>query len=143
MVEQRETVRKRRRWLWVILGSLVLLIGGSIAWQLRPLNATERALVGRWSFVSHDESFEFRSDRYFVAGGGTEVRSWNASENTIAVQWPVSFAQLGGGKWTDRLATYFKRLSPPVPTPFNWVGPDRIVWGGKEFVRIREEATGR
>ena len=43
-----ESIRTRRRWPWVVLATAILLIGGRVAWRFRPLNATERALVGRW-----------------------------------------------------------------------------------------------
>lgn len=42
------TTPKRRRWPWVILAGVLLLVGGPIVWQFRPLNATEKALVGVW-----------------------------------------------------------------------------------------------
>jgi len=43
-----ETVKNRRRWPWLVLFVLALLIGGPLAWRLRPLNSAERALLGEW-----------------------------------------------------------------------------------------------
>lgn len=51
-----ETVRTRRRWLWMVLAALVL-VGGPLGWRFRPMNGAERQLVGTW-----EESPETRED---------------------------------------------------------------------------------
>lgn len=66
------TAKKRHRWSWVILGSLVLLIGGPLAWKFRPLNQLELRLVGTWyqhqyqtSDTSNNGIWTFFADRSY------------------------------------------------------------------------------
>jgi hypothetical protein len=90
-----ETANKRRRWPWVILGSLLLLIGGAIAWQLRPgfrpLNAFEVSLLGTWRSSDEMRLFDeiaLTADRRFVlvkghVSGAKPNGRWAASSGTL------------------------------------------------------------
>jgi len=92
-----EIVKKRRRWPWVILGSLLLLIGGAIAWQFRPsfrpLNAFELSLLGTWRSSDQlriADEFVFTADRRFVLVNGHVVGvepqgRWAASPGTLTL----------------------------------------------------------
>lgn len=87
-----ETAPKRRHWRWVILACVLLLVGGPIAWQFRPLNATERRLVGSWSI---DDSVDpartnlctFRPDRTVVLsncqGARPLIGRWRATSTHL------------------------------------------------------------
>lgn len=47
---------RRRRWPLWLLAVVLLLIAGPIAWRWRPLNATERALLGTWRIAQPNVS---------------------------------------------------------------------------------------
>lgn len=129
-----ETVKKRRRWPWVVLAAL-LLIGGPIAWRFRPLNAKERALVGTWK--SYRETVTFLPDRR-ILGGGNDVGSWSAAERTLYVRQPIPFEVISDVPWRIGLPVYFRMLFIPTSHEIVRDGPDRFWWAGEEYVRVQE-----
>ena len=44
-------VSRRRAWAYCLVAFFALAILGRFAWSYRPLNETERSLVGTWTFV--------------------------------------------------------------------------------------------
>jgi len=63
-----ETVKKRCRWPWVIGTVALALIGGPIAWEFRPLSATEKRLVGDWyDPIQPEAGIRFYGDRRYEA----------------------------------------------------------------------------
>ncbi len=46
--QMNETTQRRRRWPWLIVAAILLLIGGTASWSRRPLSASESALLGVW-----------------------------------------------------------------------------------------------
>jgi hypothetical protein len=99
-----ETVnRRRRRWPWVILTVILLLVGGSVAWNLRPLNANERAMVGLWK---NGPSYRvFTANRRYVvyepAPGGSVRKiasgSWYVENDRLGCCMDMRTA----GRWSD------------------------------------------
>ncbi len=83
------TPMKRRRWPWIMLAAVVLFASPPLAWQYRPLNATERRLVGTWITPQTDEIYVFTSDRRFRYSLGVRPRStilegsWRCSGDRI------------------------------------------------------------
>lgn len=69
------TRKKRRRWPWILLAAVVLFAGPPLAWRYRPLNATERGLVGTWITPQTDEIYVFTPDRRFRYSLGVRPRS--------------------------------------------------------------------
>ena len=87
-----ETV-KRRRWPWVVLGLLLLVIGVPIAWRFRPLNSEEKRLVGRWrSEPTFDGAaivaYHFADSRRYTFSGvfREESGTWQMSEGVLTFQ---------------------------------------------------------
>jgi len=117
-----ETVRKRRRWPWVVLAVVLLLIGGPIGWQLRPLTATERQLVGRWGPSTGVVMYHFRADRRFSIQdfGGT----WHVSSGSIIFhQDPTDTA---GYSPIVRAKIYVQRILNSTSYPLRFDGPNQI-----------------
>lgn len=132
-----ETVQKRRRGPWLALAAVLLVAGGLIAWQYRPLNAAEKALVGRWTLLSADRKFEFRSDRRLLLDGES-AGTWSASANSLSLRSWMSVRYLSGRLWLDRIGVFFQTRLFPCSRDVTWVGPDRFALAGNEFVRSEE-----
>jgi hypothetical protein len=107
-----EIVPKRRRWLWLIVATAFALIGGSIVWRLRPLNATERRLLGSWSpthtaqgpfTFCEDRTFYWSHPNGFVASRGT----WSCSENSLE----LAFDHDGGLSVKQLLFRLYRRVA--------------------------------
>ncbi|MCA9080546.1 MAG: hypothetical protein KDA58_08300 [Planctomycetaceae bacterium] len=73
----------RRLWRWLIVASLCAVVT-VVAYRHRPLNATERQLVGTWRVVGHRDDLgiqmNFRRDRSmkwtWSNGQGTATGNW-------------------------------------------------------------------
>jgi len=127
-------MKSRRRWPWAILAVVLLLVGGPIAWRLRPLNAAERTLIGFWVVEGGSRSMHLTADRC-IRIAGKDVGAWSASEKAISVRYAVAFKDLAGAPWLDRIYTYFKMREPQQTSDIRWKGPDRFRLGNEEFVR--------
>lgn len=138
MGEPAETVRKRRRWPWVLLAAVLLLVGGRIAWRYRPLSDSEKRLVGGWAlWLPQDETFRFGADRRFFVRG-THGGEWSASETAFYVNSNVSFSALDRFPVGERLTTYVRMRLSAETYAIEWEGPDVFWWGGGKFVRVPE-----
>lgn len=128
-----ETVKKRRRrWPWVVLAAVLLLALGPKAWQLRPLNATERQLVGKWGHDPDHVVWDFHADRHAIGLGfrGT----WSASSDVVTLrryQFDIQAEDL-----LHRLTIFYRRLRYPVRNRLTFEGPDRIVIGKFHIKRL-------
>lgn len=88
-----DIVKKRRRWPWVILAVLLLLVGAPIAWRLRPLNETERSVIGTWR-CEHDYAIDYetftsdrrltiRTDNFATGDSETVTGTWYAANGVL------------------------------------------------------------
>lgn len=132
-----ENVKKRRRWPWLILAATLILVCGPTVWRLRPLNATERRLVGSWS-PEHDSRlgvFTFRADRAFcwthpngfVAAKG----SWSASARSLVIDYEpdgLSIKQL--------LFRLYRRLAGHDRQPLRFAEDGDLILHGIPFDRV-------
>ena len=93
---------RRRRWPWVVISVVLLIVGVPLAWKFRPLNATERKLVGVWSRPKWPgKRIILEGDRTFLVFDPgperlclTERRKWRASESGFFIDLePSSIAQ--------------------------------------------------
>ncbi len=145
-----DTVRKRRRWPWVVLAAL-LLISGPVAWQFRPLNQMELALVGKWRSADPDRKLHVeiqlaanRRYRTMVRGDetGTGTGPWTARGNTLYLGQDVSFWGETGMPWRMRFQDCLGTLFTVETVDLRVDGPDRVWLEGYEFVRVHDEAAG-
>ncbi len=138
-----EIVKKRRRWPWAVLAVVVLFIGAPIAWQFRPLNSTERALVGRWQHpLGVDAIYQFGSNRRctltfpssppnFAVHG-----SWSASDSQLQIAVNhITSPGFGDEPWMSRLLS---TVFPQPARPLQIVGPDQISFDGRYLNRLRD-----
>lgn len=158
------TVKKRRRWPWIVLAVVLLLVALPVAWRLRPLSATERSLVGRWKSTDGVSSFHLSADRrfhwesvddQFVHGLSATHRSqpllfhlvdsrmltmdgvWSAGKSSISFRDDVDHDNFVFLSWLGRARAY-------VASPFSstaavlWHTPDRFELCGQEFTRVQE-----
>jgi len=144
-----ESVKKRRRWPWAILVAVLLLFSGPVAWSFRPLNATERALIGTWRLNAYNGTSSshrrcFRADRTFeeiVCSNGqtsTTTGSWTASPESIRV-----FNLRNGGDsrppppahWRQRLHTAVFGVEIPA---VRVEGANRLYTGNWAWDRVGE-----
>ena len=137
-----ETVR-RRRWPWVVLVTTLVIVGGPIAYRFRPLNAAERALVGRWTDNGGEFATIFQLNPNRTMVDHETVGSWSASGTTLYLHSPVG--RTDGLAWGVRLSLYIAHLSS-ARIDFRWEGPDRFyvkgaVRGEIAFSRIPAEST--
>ena len=132
-----ETVQQCRRGPWLALGAVLLVVGGLIAWQYRPLNGAEKSLVGRWTLVGAEEQVELRSDRRLLCGG-EPAGTWSASANSLSLRSWMSVRYLSGRLWLDRIGVFFQTRLVPCSRDVTWVGPDRFALAGNEFIRSEE-----
>ena len=111
--------RKRRRWPWILLAAVVVVAGAMLGWRFRPLNATERTLVGRWSSVGGGRDWiEFRSDRSFET---TKLPFVHANDLT---PWQLEWRTRTSGTWTadgDVLTLKYAAADPALPLDSRFV----------------------
>lgn len=137
-----ETVKKRRRWPWVVLSAILVLTAGAMAWHFRPLNTAEKALVGSWRppGALSDTEYRFDADRRCFFGGNYYGR-WSASKDTVFVGAPVPFKVLARAPWHFRLAMYFESLVTPHAISINWDGENRVFIGQRLYARVRDPGS--
>lgn len=87
-----EVANKRRRWPWAVLAVVISVFVSVAGWRYRPLNPTERQLVGTWHEVGSPESrFRYFPNRrfclYSVYGKGEfdvgALGSWSCSDSSL------------------------------------------------------------
>jgi len=148
-----ETGRRRRRWPWVVLAVVLLLVGGPIAWRFRPLNATERKLVGIWASASSPvQKMRFTAARGFgnnlqntasldsgkecPSSHFTDFGTWTAdsTEVTLDVQ-PIQ-----PGPLDERVLIWFMRAFgfARAKIPITFEDADHLSFDDEPFVRVPE-----
>lgn len=139
-----ETIPRRRRWPWVLLVVVLLLIGGPTAWRFRPMNATELALVGRWTWSQQGNTCDFEANRrYALKRPGVVVATgrWSASASSLRLS-PDATGSLGLASWRTTLRRAQRMLFPPPGIPLRRDGPDRFWFGESKVDRVTHKATG-
>lgn len=139
-----ETVKRRRRWPWGVFATILLLIVGAVGWAFRPLNATEKALIGRWRMTDAavDGAAESRPDRRCQLRG-FPAGTWRTSGTRLFIRFPLPLNDLAGRPWSQRVGRYLEALLSEASSEVTWDGPDKFGWGGNEFVRIPAVAPDR
>lgn len=114
--------RSRRRRLWLAVAVLLPVVG-AMAWQYRPLNVTERLLVGLWKAPTEDldepfpvpaprrhlEAIRFTADRRYRHRGDfllpLETGAWRVTGSSLYLDPDPA------GPWSyDRLVVATKKL---------------------------------
>lgn len=151
-----ETVTRRRRWPWVVLAMVVLLVAGPLAWKYRPLNATERKLVGVWALVSQPEqkirfspSRRIGNNMHSTTSLATGVEttefgdfqdfgSWAASSRGVRVDLDPEL--MPPQPWFERVQFVFLRLFGIEEDgfPITFDGEDHLVFEGDVLMRVPE-----
>ncbi len=129
-----ETGTKRRRWPWAVLATALVIVGGPIAYRFRPLNAAERALVGRWTDNGGEFAtiFQLNPDRTMVED--ETVASWSASGTALYLYTPLEATE--GMHWRARVSHYLSNFLSPR-TEIRWDGPDCFYVKGETRGEIR------
>ena len=142
----------RSRWPLVVAAVMLLIVAFPVAWMFRPLNATERAILGTWRLDASraaDVRLTFTSDRRFTRQTGFAVRLTNGFNvlSETSGRWRVrgdSILRDNTGAW-DRFTEWLStgRTGEPM-YGVRIESPDRI-WlrglpSGAEFPWTREPA---
>ncbi len=141
------TIPKRRRWPWIILAAVLLFVGGPVAWQYRPLNATEKALVGVWrggwptiTELTFSPDRRYRrlivrnQDRWPLSGG-----AWHAADQQISMKQTFQ-ERPDPPAFLARLERYFRR---PKRSRIEFLDADRfrLIESDGDTIEFRREAT--
>jgi len=119
-------MKSRRRWPWAILAVVLLLVGGPIAWRFRPLNETERRLVGTWR-SKYEAEYTFRLDHSFETAYGIRGR-WSVSGSMLQLRTVPDFP-------TSLVST--RLYWDSILTPTSWTQEHPIAFDG-DFLVIPE-----
>ena len=148
------TEKKRRRWLWGVLSTVVLFIAG-LLWLAGSINATERQLLGIWRGDTEGRNgqtflrFEtFRrmtrvtrtplwpiSEGVFHVDDEREVGRWSVTSDGVRVYF---YDRSAGRGWFSGVEEFVSALSSSETE--NWslefAGPDKIRLFGNDYVRV-------
>lgn len=142
-----ESVKKRRRWPWVVLAAVLLLFGGPIAWSFRPLTAVERSLIGTWTSAGVrgsttssqlPKSLRFMPNRRWsvrmAQGEFREIGSWDAGPTDLRRYYDVQYY---GVTWLDRLRNAVA-FAGAHSDPLRTCDSGHLMVDGREFSRDPE-----
>lgn len=144
-----ETGKRRRRWSWMVLAAVLILISGAIAWRLRPLNAAERSLVGLWVPATWSDdlgpALEFRSDRRFTAKPRIQgyipfSGSWNASASDITMRRDFSAVGTRSLSLYAKIQLHIQRSLFPGSSALQFEDLDHVTLGRTRFRRMADPA---
>ena len=89
-VSETNQTPRRRRWPWIVLAGLLIVVGTPLAWMYRPLNGSERRLAGSWR--TDRASLELGANRRFqyiaLPGAPPMVGTWSASGDHLILARP-------------------------------------------------------
>lgn len=128
-----ELVPKRRRWWWLVLVAGLLLLGAPLARRFRPLNGTERALVGRWKgdygemTLSPDRRFEFGDPAF--GEGPDATGTWTATDDQLFIYLDLPAPATWGDVWR-RTRSFLLRLPPDSDAKIELLTPDQLKASG-------------
>lgn len=133
----------RRRWLVGVTAAFVPVVGVMLAWPFRPLNGTERQLVGTWLLLGDRPQFlRFTVDRRLRYAGGSqpfeEIGTWSAGERGLEVRFHADQARIAKQGWLARLEDLSGRLQGRKPSVLKFHGGDRALIYGHECERVAE-----
>lgn len=119
---QRASLSRRHRF-WGILAVGLLLVAAPLAWRYRPLNASERRLIGEWRYYpaspdQNKESLRFRRDRTLAWNSGRFDDSTEFEDRNDADSWAFWNCQNG------RLTVWFTHVRP---ISWDWSSPLRTL----------------
>lgn len=115
-----ETVKRRRRWPWGLAAVVLIVVGGPLAWRFRPLNQTERSIIGTWrcdnvheviyQTYTTDRRLTIRTESLSTSDTETATGRWYAADGVLY----TSIDPLG--PWTpshllSRITTLLQRES--------------------------------
>lgn len=156
MAEPAEVPKKRRRWRWIALALLMLLVGGPIAWRFRPLNEHERQVLGKYEVQFSPqirtgevpkwvlENLALSADRRYVHNFfGRNPRyeehgSWEA-ERDVVILIP-DLQPSTGTRWHSHVRRYVDWMLTPRRRVFRREG-DELCEGQHDDFRFRRVHT--
>jgi len=134
-----ESKRPRRWWPYVVLVMGLGLLGAPLAWKCRPLNETERQLVGSWAgLTDRSDVMRFRSDRRFDMTAMLETAKPDGTTDVL-------HALVDGGTWTASSCEIHLRISQ-FAEDASWherlSGMVDALWGsGRESASLQVETS--
>lgn len=136
------TAEKRRRWPWAVLALGLILAGGPLAWRFRPMNSTETALVGRWTWTKYGNTCDFEANRRYTLkrqGFAALTGRWSASASSIRLSPDAAGSPGLLSRQTLRRAQSL--LFPPSGIPLRMDGPNHVWFGDSKLDRVTDEVT--
>lgn len=135
-----DSAEKRRRWRWVAVVGVVVIVLGMIAWRFRPLNTTELALVGTWRSVDGSPIFQFDPDRRWEGKSIGNRGNWSANAAALTTTTDISVAEIqgiAGFPWRTRVEIFLYAKFHRYVKTIRFEGPDRLWLDSTEFTRVR------
>lgn len=136
-----ETAKKRCRWPWFVLAAVLLLVAGTLAWQFRPLNATEQKLVGAWLCKFRGQTYRFAENRryQFIDSelDATQEGSWKATDSSLVLR-PDSDPE---SSLLDRANWFVAGLLYPKTSTLEWRSNDHLRAFGESLIRAPTKKT--
>ena len=141
-----ETAKRRRRWPWIVLAGVLILIAGALAWPFRPLNPTEQQLVGRWLYgsevhIQFDANRRYHVPMFTTKSGISELTfqergNWTASDGQVTLFYDALDENL---PWRVRASNFVRDVirPPHAVIPLRVNSPHVIQFGECEVVRAR------
>lgn len=142
-----ETVKRRRRWPWVVLTTVLIAVAWPLAWRYRPLNAEEQRLVGTWrSLPAYDgaaiRTYQFtnsrRYSRYTESGFFEDSGTWQMSKGVVTFHRDRSIRSMVG----DAIAACKAFVDPSTWQDVTVLWPIRVEFKKDDQVIFRTNSAG-
>ena len=140
---------RSRRWLHLFAVLSAIIILSPLAWRYRPLNASERRLVGTWRSESGWINLRLGADRVASLGGGdadpVPYASWKASGNALYMTSLEPDPQVASLSWYRQILSWVRgkrHTTEGVLIEFDdpdSVHPTKVKWHStEEWTRVEE-----